>query len=245
MKRYLLMIMILSMPFLLSGCIFQEWICEGVWKDDHCWKDAAERWDKEDYCDKIEKPGPHSKCWMMLAKKQQNIEFCENMKTGSGAYDKQQCWMLIAIAQENTKLCDKIGSYTHSGNDVNPGGISKEKCLDKVFGKCGMENGRCCKDEICDHGLVCKKENWRCVRTQSGALGQPCFMDSTNSWKQCNEGLVCSITNTCIAACGGTGQPCCDPAAKDIGSKCYTVANDPVLIVGECENNVCVQKVIG
>ncbi|MFH1408734.1 MAG: hypothetical protein ABIH34_02405 [Nanoarchaeota archaeon] len=250
MKK-LIFIMLLII-FIVSSCKcaadIEAYMCDEVMEDkDHCYKDAATRFNEEGYCEKIVDPAPKSKCYLELAGAMGNFGLCEKMPPGPGAYDKPQCYMLIAIYYKDPKMCEKMGDYQHSsGNDVTPGPINREACLDKIYGKCGSEGGSCCADGSCDTSLKCVEvyaqpsSIKRCARTSEGAEGQSCFTLKDSQFHYCQIGLTCNSAGKCVTGCGSLGGMCC----HEMNNAGYPVCNEGWINYAyemECVNDVCVK----
>lgn len=105
----------------------------GVDKD-HCVQDAAIRTSDEDLCKEIERPPPESKCYMLIAEKEKDPSYCENLKNNpgpTGEYSRLECLQRVAIAAKDPSVCDKMGDASAS---YITGVYSKQNCYLAVGG---------------------------------------------------------------------------------------------------------------
>jgi hypothetical protein len=100
---------------------------------DHCIQDAAIRKSDEELCRDIERPPPESKCYMLIAEKERDPSYCENLEDNpgpTGEYSRFECLQRVAIAAGDPSICDKMGSASAS---MMIGGVfNKESCLREV-----------------------------------------------------------------------------------------------------------------
>jgi hypothetical protein len=148
------------MVMLTSGCIHNMWlsdqydtitenVCEKMsgMERDHCYQYAARVLSDKAQCDKINHPGPKSKCRIYLRD-------CSNKdmqwnSTGDGAYTKNDCLQYNAIQYQSIKFCEEMQSGYGSGyNDLNPGRVSRETCIQRVTEKCGHIGQEACNDKL-------------------------------------------------------------------------------------------------
>jgi hypothetical protein len=168
--------MVCIMLVMTAGCgaITSRWAQEDLTEKDcleksgidrdHCYKNLAVTSNNSTLCEKIEDPGPNSKCYLELG-------LCNKLfsqATGDGAYTKYDCYQYKAISKESITLCEDLlkGYESQSTNDLNPNGISKEICIKKITKNCGHLGQNACHDkyyqkDYCVEGVV---ETFKCVQ---------------------------------------------------------------------------------
>lgn len=162
--------------FLFAGCIddvvgnIELFICDGLEGNeaDHCYQDAAIRMSNPEVCEDVQRAAPKSKCYLLVAEKTGDLETCEDITPGFATYDKQQCYQLIAIQTQNASICNMMGNYQHYGNDISPGGISKDICLEEVEAESGCNYDSECP-AICEGNVKwkmgCDARTGECIKT--------------------------------------------------------------------------------
>ena len=130
---------------------------------DHCYKNLAVISRNSTFCEKIEDPGPKSKCYLELG-------LCNKLfsqATGDGAYTRFDCYQFTAIKYNSIKMCNEFlyGYKSQNTNDLNPTGVSKEICINRITEICGHIGQNACFDayeykHYCVEGAV---EAGKCV----------------------------------------------------------------------------------
>jgi hypothetical protein len=80
---------------------------------DHCIQDAAIRKSDDDLCKDIVRPPPESKCYMLIAEKEKDPSFCEQLSDypgPTGEYSRIECLQRVAVAAQDPSVCDRMGS---------------------------------------------------------------------------------------------------------------------------------------
>jgi hypothetical protein len=143
---HLLPAVLLLAAVLSSGCFELDLllgtgeavICQNVPVDavgvdrDHCVQDAAIRKSDAELCADIERPPPESKCYMLIAEKEMDPSYCEDMEDNpgpTGEYSRLECLQRVAIAAGDPSVCEKMGSARSSGMFAS---FSREDCLRAV-----------------------------------------------------------------------------------------------------------------
>lgn len=154
-----------------TGFALTEEVCEKLsgLDRDHCYQQVAVSQGWPVLCEKIEHPGPRSKCLLYLGQCRE----LNKLATGDGAYTSYDCWQYNAEKGTSIRLCEEaIGTYVSSNrNDLNPSGISKEICIKRVTAKCGHIGQEVCVDHwngdklFCVEGRVDRAEQF-CTREE-------------------------------------------------------------------------------
>lgn len=165
--RVLLYPVLIIMAFsVIAGClvpdvgiVLSEDVCEKMsgLDRDHCYLNVARAKDNPEICEKINNPGPRSKCSVYLGT-------CSDLSwqaTGDGAYTSYDCAQYRAINYGSVKLCeDDIRDFKSANrNDLNPTGISQDICIKRVTENCGNIGQTVCFDKyykynFCVYGMM-------------------------------------------------------------------------------------------
>lgn len=147
------------------GIVLTEDICEKMSgkERDHCFLNVARGKDDPAICQKIEDPGPRSKCSVYLGT-------CGDLSwqaTGDGAYTKYDCYQYQAISYGSIRLCEDLlhDIVSYNRNDLNPRGVSQAICVERVAENCGHIGQKVCydryyKNNYCVYGMM---DNGQCV----------------------------------------------------------------------------------
>ena len=222
MKKYLQLISLLIVPFILSGCILAEWIspvCSFV-KDDHdkshCYQAIGIYGNSTETCEKASSGGTRTKCFIKLAKRKKDGSYCEHIGKNEMApnYAREECYQAIAVETNDAEYCEKMGDYKAWGNDISGGSAySKEDCLASLTfdenenenenedDEENIEEGECKYDSDCDsicEGNVywkmgCNARTNTCEKT----FDTDCSNENTNIGVFSFPKL-CSIKSSCI-----------------------------------------------
>ncbi len=124
---------------------------------DHGYKNLAVNRGNSTLCEKVEDPGPKSKCYLELGEGSRH----RFQATADGAYTKYDCYQYNAIQDRSVRLCEEyLDVYVSwSRNDLNPTGVSKETCIKRVTENCGHIGQNACfdnhyKKDYCVEGWV-------------------------------------------------------------------------------------------
>lgn len=153
----LVLLMIAVMTF--AGCTGKEAgeaLAEGACEKlsgldrDHCYQQIAKFNGDGKLCEKIEHPGPKSKCFIYAAETTNFGYYCNKLgklASGDGAYTFYDCVQYLAVQWQDPQLCKGLKGLGQSGsNDLNPKGISEKTCLDLAGKTCGKIGQKACVD---------------------------------------------------------------------------------------------------
>ncbi|MBN2013821.1 MAG: hypothetical protein JW778_01440 [Candidatus Altiarchaeota archaeon] len=148
MKHITIALLIMALV-LMSGCAEidmllgygEEWVCDTVdpssvnpdWDRSHCYKDAADRKNTPETCQKIEDSAPKTRCYMELAEELGKPDLCNNLlnhpASKTGDYSRLECIQRTAVANGDQTICDQMGTETYIGFTQT---YNKEECIKAV-----------------------------------------------------------------------------------------------------------------
>lgn len=142
-----------------AGDTLAEGVCEKLsgLDRDHCYQNLARSTNNRDLCFEIQNPGPKSKCLIYLM---DCFELSEKA-TGDGAYTRYDCYQYRAVQLQSVEICESYieEGYRSGGNDLNPGGVSRNICIERVTENCGHIGQNVCRDKnknqnYCLYGMM-------------------------------------------------------------------------------------------
>jgi hypothetical protein len=101
---------------------------------DHCYQQVAVNTGALPLCDKIKRGAPMTKCYMLIAAKQNDPALCSQIPTTSDpqAYLKIDCLWEVATVNNNPAACREMGTSKISRMFI--GEMSQQTCLQRLAG---------------------------------------------------------------------------------------------------------------
>ena len=101
---------------------------------DHCYQQVAVNTGNLPLCDKIRRGAPMTKCYMLIAAKQNDPALCSQIPTTSDpqAYLKIDCLWEVATVNNNPAACKAMG--TSKISRMFMGEMSQQTCLARLAG---------------------------------------------------------------------------------------------------------------
>jgi len=101
---------------------------------DHCYQQVAVNMGNIPLCDKIKRGAPMTKCYMLIAAKQNDPALCSQIPTTSDpqAYLKIDCLWEVATVNNNPAACKAMG--TSKISRMFMGEMSQQTCLARLAG---------------------------------------------------------------------------------------------------------------
>lgn len=99
---------------------------------DHCYQQMAVNMGDLTLCDKVERDPPMTKCYMLIAAKQNNPAVCDQVPPTNDpqAYLKIDCLWEVAMVNNNNAACEALGSRKVSRMFI--GEMSRQSCLARL-----------------------------------------------------------------------------------------------------------------
>jgi hypothetical protein len=101
---------------------------------DHCYQQVAVTFGNTYLCNRIERDPPMTKCYMLIAAKQNNPAVCDQVPptNDSQAYLKTDCLWQVAMQNNNNAACEALGNQKISRMFI--GEMSRQSCLARLAG---------------------------------------------------------------------------------------------------------------
>ena len=135
---------LLAAMIIAAGCTrMGEESCEALsGRDkDHCYQNIAKITGNLELCNKIEGPGPASKCYAYVAGLNGEISTCMNMPSMPWSRDTESyrwadCILYVARTTNCPEFCETLLQYEGGATDLSPGvTVSQKYCKASI--KCG------------------------------------------------------------------------------------------------------------
>lgn len=147
-----------------AGDTLSEGVCEKLsgLDRDHCYQQIAKFNGDGKLCEKIEHPGPKSKCIIFveelmtgrerpwLVSPGQRCFLLDSKSSMDGSYTRGDCYQYLAVAWQDPKFCDNLLKYDLAGgsNDLNKQGVSYDTCVRLAGADCGHIGQPACLDRL-------------------------------------------------------------------------------------------------
>lgn len=104
----------------------------GMGDKDHCYQAVAVNTENLAICEKITRPPPMTKCYLLIAAKKNDPSICDEIPRTNDpqAYLKVDCLWEVAMTNNNQAACEALGSERISRMFM--GEMSKQTCLDRL-----------------------------------------------------------------------------------------------------------------
>lgn len=160
----------LGMSQEISGQVADA-VCERLsgMDHDHCFQQIAKVSSNPLLCEKIDHPGPKSKCTIFVEELMEERErpwivqpgqrcyLLQTKSSGDGAYTMGDCFQYLAVAWQDPLLCDNLLKNDLKGgsNDLNKQGVSYDTCVRLAGARCGHIGQPACLDRNLQNQKYC------------------------------------------------------------------------------------------